>query len=383
MGNEFVPTKSKCATGNDSSDYLRDVVIHQGLRLVSTKVAAIQLWPTPTRVKEVWQELSMRHRTKLGVNSIDHLEMDNQIEALNRCWKVYLRCFTSIQSFKALYGRDSLVLMRYELVSTKDSEVGRPLKNCNRIFWEVKVSQGFVSLPLVVLADIIIKYENQYQHVAEAKYDYLVLIIDSITGSFEAGISKVGQTRKHVLLAFGIGVKQMIYCCNKMDATILNYSKASFEALYSDNIWKNVVVEDLNRGIITSNSKDDPLPTSLLKSLLNKRSSKELEKEPKFLKNDEAGMVKIIPTKHMLVKTFSKHPPLGHFTVKDMRQIATVGGIKRYEKKLPTSAKVTKLAVKKKFYITFCGINFSILYVGERYVPNLEEKVLFKVRVML
>ncbi|KAK8514746.1 hypothetical protein V6N12_057642 [Hibiscus sabdariffa] len=50
--------------------------------------------------------------------------------------------------------------------------------------------KGIVSLPLVVLADIILKYENQYQHVAEAKYDYLVFIIDSITGGFEAGISK-------------------------------------------------------------------------------------------------------------------------------------------------------------------------------------------------
>ncbi|KAK8657316.1 hypothetical protein V6N13_035562 [Hibiscus sabdariffa] len=98
---------------------------------------------------------------------------------------------------------------------------------------------------------------RKYQHVAEAKYGCHVLIIDSITGGFEAGISKVGQTRKHVLLAFSIGVKQMIYCCNKMDATILNYSKASFEALYSDNIRKNVAVEDLKRGIIALNSKDD------------------------------------------------------------------------------------------------------------------------------
>ncbi|KAK8655562.1 hypothetical protein V6N13_108136 [Hibiscus sabdariffa] len=102
-----------------------------------------------------------------------------------------------------------------------------------------------------------VEYKNQYQHVAEAKYGCHVLIIDSITGGFEAGISKVGQTRKHVLLAFSIGVKRMIYCCNKMDATILNYSKASFEALYSDNIRKNVAVEDLKRGIIALNSKDD------------------------------------------------------------------------------------------------------------------------------
>ncbi|KAL4297399.1 hypothetical protein GQ457_12G017520 [Hibiscus cannabinus] len=257
MGNEFVPTKSKCAAGNDSSDYLRDVVIHQGLRLVSTKVDVIQLWPTPTSLKEVWQELSRLHRTKFGMNSIYSLQVDNQIEALRRCWKMYLQCFTSMKSFKALYGRDSLALIRYELPSTKDNEVGRALKNHNEILWKWKTNLGIVSLHLVVLVGIIVEYKNQYQHVAEAKYGCHVLIIDSITGGFEAGISKVGQTRKHVLLAFSIGVKQMIYCCNKMDATILNYSKASFEALYSDNIRKNVAVEDLKRGIIALNSKDD------------------------------------------------------------------------------------------------------------------------------
>ncbi|MBA0666305.1 hypothetical protein Goklo_002728, partial [Gossypium klotzschianum] len=45
--------------------------------------------------------------------------------------------------------------------------------------------------------------------------DCAVLIIDSTTGGFEAGISKDGQTREHALLAFTLGVKQMICCCNK------------------------------------------------------------------------------------------------------------------------------------------------------------------------
>ncbi|VAI22674.1 unnamed protein product [Triticum turgidum subsp. durum] len=45
--------------------------------------------------------------------------------------------------------------------------------------------------------------------------DCAVLIIDSTTGGFEAGISKDGQTREHALLAFTLGVKQMICCCNR------------------------------------------------------------------------------------------------------------------------------------------------------------------------
>jgi len=49
------------------------------------------------------------------------------------------------------------------------------------------------------------------------------LIIAAGTGEFEAGISKDGQTREHALLAFTMGVKQMIVCVNKMDDKSVNY----------------------------------------------------------------------------------------------------------------------------------------------------------------
>ena len=45
--------------------------------------------------------------------------------------------------------------------------------------------------------------------------DCAVLVIDSTPGGFEAGISKDGQTREHALLAFTLGVKQMIVALNK------------------------------------------------------------------------------------------------------------------------------------------------------------------------
>jgi elongation factor 1-alpha len=47
--------------------------------------------------------------------------------------------------------------------------------------------------------------------------DCAILMIASPPGEFEAGISKEGQTREHALLAFTLGVKQMIVCVNKMD----------------------------------------------------------------------------------------------------------------------------------------------------------------------
>ncbi|KAH0466586.1 hypothetical protein IEQ34_003824 [Dendrobium chrysotoxum] len=81
---------------------------------------------------------------------------------------------------------------------------------------------------------------------------------------------------------------------------------------------------------------------------IDARSGKELEKEPKFLKNGDAGFIKMIPTKPMVVKTFTEYPPLGRFTVRDMRQTVAVGVIKSVEKKDASGAKVTKSAAKKK-----------------------------------
>ena len=49
--------------------------------------------------------------------------------------------------------------------------------------------------------------------------DCAILIIASGTGEFEAGISKDGQTREHALLAFTLGVRQLIVAVNKMDTT--------------------------------------------------------------------------------------------------------------------------------------------------------------------
>ncbi|RXK39774.1 elongation factor 1-alpha [Tremella mesenterica] len=65
--------------------------------------------------------------------------------------------------------------------------------------------------------------------------DCAILIIASGTGEFEAGISKDGQTREHALLAFTLGVRQLIVACNKMDT-----------AKWSEDRFNEIVKETSN-----------------------------------------------------------------------------------------------------------------------------------------
>ena len=336
--------------------------------------------------------------------------------------------------------------------------------------------------------------------------DAAILMVDSTQGGFEAGISKNGQTREHALLAFTLGVKQMVVCCNKMDENTVLYSQDRYneivkevgtylkkvgynlekvqfvpisgwsgdnmieksekmpwykgptlldaldaldqpvrlldkplrlplqdvykiggigtvpvgrvetgvmkpgdvvtfapanvttevksiemhheqlaEAVPGDNIGfnvKNVSVKDIRRGNVCGNSKNDPPKEAAdftaqviilnhpgqitngyapvldchtchiacrfaeIESKIDRRSGKELEKNPKSVKSGDAAMVKMVPQKPMCVEMFSEYPPLGRFAVRDMRQTVAVGIIKAVTKKDGSAGKVTKAAVK-------------------------------------
>uniref|UniRef100_A0A3Q1BTV1 Elongation factor 1-alpha n=1 Tax=Amphiprion ocellaris TaxID=80972 RepID=A0A3Q1BTV1_AMPOC len=61
--------------------------------------------------------------------------------------------------------------------------------------------------------------------------DCAVLIVSAGVGEFEAGISTNGQTREHALLAYTLGVKQLIVGVNKMDYTDPPYSQKRYEEI--------------------------------------------------------------------------------------------------------------------------------------------------------
>jgi elongation factor 1-alpha len=323
--------------------------------------------------------------------------------------------------------------------------------------------------------------------------DVAILMIASPSGEFEAGWSKEGQTREHALLAFTMGVKQMIVCCNKMDAKGAEYKEERYneiknevsgylkqvgykvetvpfipisgwvgdnmlemssnmpwykgpyllqaldaikppkrpvlkplrlplqdvykisgigtvpvgrvetgvikpamtvtfgpfgtstevksvemhheqvaEAIPGDNVGFNVKglsVKDIKRGFVASDSKNVPAsdtewfkaqvivmnhPGQIMngyapvldchtshiackfteiENKMDKRTGKVTEEFPKSIKSGDAAIVRLTPSKPMVVEAFSEFPPLGRFAVRDMKQTVAVGVIKEVNKK--------------------------------------------------
>jgi elongation factor 1-alpha len=62
--------------------------------------------------------------------------------------------------------------------------------------------------------------------------DVAILVIAAGTGEFEAGFGKEGQTREHALLAYTMGIKQVIVAVNKMDAC--DYNQERFNEITSE-----------------------------------------------------------------------------------------------------------------------------------------------------
>eukprot|EP01022_Parablepharisma_sp_SALTPOND_P012629 TRINITY_DN1624_c0_g1_i2.p1 TRINITY_DN1624_c0_g1~~TRINITY_DN1624_c0_g1_i2.p1 ORF type:complete len:270 (+),score=25.29 TRINITY_DN1624_c0_g1_i2:322-1131(+) len=59
--------------------------------------------------------------------------------------------------------------------------------------------------------------------------DVSLLVVAASQGEFETGISSEGQTREHALLAYTLGVKQMIVAINKMDN--VNWSEERYQEI--------------------------------------------------------------------------------------------------------------------------------------------------------
>jgi elongation factor 1-alpha len=63
--------------------------------------------------------------------------------------------------------------------------------------------------------------------------DCALFIIASPQGEFEASFSKGGQTRELIILAYTLGIKQMIICINKMDEKTVSWDESRYEDVKS------------------------------------------------------------------------------------------------------------------------------------------------------
>eukprot|EP01112_Ceratiomyxa_fruticulosa_P021633 TRINITY_DN7680_c0_g4_i1.p1 TRINITY_DN7680_c0_g4~~TRINITY_DN7680_c0_g4_i1.p1 ORF type:complete len:388 (-),score=64.25 TRINITY_DN7680_c0_g4_i1:36-1199(-) len=61
--------------------------------------------------------------------------------------------------------------------------------------------------------------------------DAALLVVAAPLGEFEAGIAKTGQTKEHALLAYTLGVRQIIVAVNKMDDRSVNWSEQRFDEI--------------------------------------------------------------------------------------------------------------------------------------------------------
>merc|ERR1712010_15765 len=159
------------------------------------------------------------------------------------------------------------------------------------------------------------------------------------------------------------------------------------EAIPGDNVGFNVKglsVTDIKRGYVASDSKNVPAmdtenfkaqvivmnhPGQIMngyapvldchtchiackfaeiENKMDKRTGKVTEEFPKSIKSGDAAIVRLTPSKPMVVEAFSEFPPLGRFAVRDMKQTVAVGVIKETLKKEATGGKKDKKGGKGK-----------------------------------
>ncbi|KNC98079.1 translation elongation factor EF-1, subunit alpha [Spizellomyces punctatus DAOM BR117] len=178
-------------------------------------------------------------------------------------------------------------------------------------------------------------------------------------GKVETGVLHPG---KKVLLTPG-GITTIV-------KSIQMHHEPLNEALPGDNVGLSVdlSIRDIHRGMVVSNPKDEPakeaasfiaqiiileLPGRIevgytpvidvhtshvackfdeLIEKVDRRSGRTIAEHPKFLQMGDAAIVKLKPTKPLVVEAYADYPALGRFAMRDMRVTIAVGIVKSVEK---------------------------------------------------
>jgi len=198
------------------------------------------------------------------------------------------------------------------------------------------------------------------------------------------GTVPVGRVETGVIKAGMIVTFSPAAVTTEVKSVEMHHQNLEEGGMPGDNVGfnvKNVSIKEIKRGMVTSDSKNDPAKESKsfkaqvivlnhpgeiragyqpvldchtahvackfaeLEQKIDRRSGKVLEENPKMVKSGDAAIINLIPSKPMCVEAFADYQPLGRFAVRDMRQTVAVGIIKSVEK-TEKEGKMTKSAAK-------------------------------------
>uniref|UniRef100_A0A8C5YHJ4 Tr-type G domain-containing protein n=1 Tax=Microcebus murinus TaxID=30608 RepID=A0A8C5YHJ4_MICMU len=144
-----------------------------------------------------------------------------------KCAGIDKRTIKKFEKEVAEMGKDSF---RYAWVLDKLKAEREPGITIDISLWKFETSKYYVTLIDAPGHRDFIK--NMIIGTSQA--DCAVLIVAAGVGELEAGISKNGQTREHALLAYTLGVKQLIVGVNKMDSTEPPYNQKRYEDIVKE-----------------------------------------------------------------------------------------------------------------------------------------------------
>ncbi|XP_058393110.1 elongation factor 1-alpha 1-like [Diceros bicornis minor] len=171
-----------------------------------------------------------KEKTRINIVIIGHVDSGKSSTTghlIYECGGIDKRTMEKIEKEAAEIGKGSF---KYAWVLDKLKAEYECGINIDISLWIFETSKYYVTIIDVPGHRDFIK--NMITGTSQA--DCAVLIVAAGVGEFEAGISKNGQTCDHALLAYTLGVKQLIVGVNKTDSTEPPYSQKRYEEIIKE-----------------------------------------------------------------------------------------------------------------------------------------------------